>query len=197
MEKIIAIGNVANILSAFYCQPEDGIFLDSNLHTLLVENAKSISPQLETLASQLINSISEYDNLTLLREYTRIFLGPFEIIAHPYASVYLDNYHLNGETTEKILHFYNECGLLFDEQVNDLPDNIVPVLQFLYYLVKSYVSGNQDFPNIDWIQKIGLFTDLYMKTWIPLMCEKILQGTENNFYKNLALFTKKFLEEMN
>jgi len=106
----------------------------------------------------------------------------------------LEGYTLNGEITQRILHFYNQCGLLFDEDVKDLPDNIVVMLQFLNYLFENEIQGNNDFLNIDWKSKRNEFVDLYIITWVPKFIEKIINGTQNEFYKNLALFTKKFFE---
>jgi TorA maturation chaperone TorD len=188
------MSNITNFLAAYYCEPDDEIFYNEELNKVFFENCKIFDDELSKYAINTIDALKKYSNNELLQEYTRIFLGPFEAIAHPYASVYLEGYILNGEVTQKILHFYNNCGLLFEEDVKDLPDNIVVMLQFLHYLITCEMQGNENLPEIDWTEKRKEFIDLYLNTWIPKFTEQIITGTQNEFYKNLALFTKKFFE---
>lgn len=194
MENLLQMSNITNFLAAYYCEPDDEIFYNEELNKVFFENCKIFDDELSKYAINTIDALKKYSNNELLQEYTRIFLGPFEAIAHPYASVYLEGYILNGEVTQKILHFYNNCGLLFEEDVKDLPDNIVVMLQFLHYLITCEMQGNENLPEIDWTEKRKEFIDLYLNTWIPKFTEQIITGTQNEFYKNLALFTKKFFE---
>lgn len=194
MENLLQMSNITNFLAAYYCEPDDEIFYNEELNKVFFENCKIFDDELSIYAINTIDALKKYSNNELLQEYTRIFLGPFEAIAHPYASVYLEGYILNGEVTQKILHFYNNCGLLFEEDVKDLPDNIVVMLQFLHYLITCEMQGNESLPEIDWTEKRKEFIDLYLNTWIPKFTEQIISGTQNEFYKNLALFTKKFFE---
>lgn len=194
MEKLINKANILKILTAYYCEPDPEIFWDKELHKILIDNANAIDQEIYELAANIVQSLNHTDHHELLQEYSRIFLGPFEVIAHPYASVYLDGYTLNGETTQKILHFYNHCGLLFDEDSKDLPDNIVVIFQFLHYLAECEINGNDEFPNINWNEKRKEFLELFLNKWLPEFTEKIYNGTNNEFYKNLANFTRKFLE---
>lgn len=194
IETLIFKANILNILAGYYCEPDEEFFFNYEIRRIFVDNSEKIDSELGTYAKIIVDSLNNYSNLDLLREYTKIFLGPFDIIAHPYASVYLEGYTLNGEITQRILHFYNQCGLLFDEDVKDLPDNIVVMLQFLNYLFENEIQGNNDFLNIDWKSKRNEFVDLYIITWVPKFIEKIINGTQNEFYKKLALFTKKFFE---
>ena len=194
MENLLQMSNITNFLAAYYCEPDDEIFYNEELNKVFFDNCKIFDDELYKYAKNTIDALKKYSNNELLQEYTRIFLGPFEAIAHPYASVYLEGYILNGEVTQKILHFYNYCGLLFEEDVKDLPDNIVVMLQFLHYLFTCEMQGNENFPEFDWTEKRKEFIDLYLNTWIPKFTEQIITGTQNEFYKNLALFTKKFFE---
>jgi len=194
VENLLQMSNITNFLAAYYCEPDDEIFYNEELNKVFFENCKIFDDELSKYAINTIDALKKYSNNELLQEYTRIFLGPFEAIAHPYASVYLEGYILNGEVTQKILHFYNNCGLLFEEDVKDLPDNIVVMLQFLHYLITCEMQGNENLPEIDWTEKRKEFIDLYLNTWIPKFTEQIITGTQNEFYKNLALFTKKFFE---
>lgn len=194
MEKLIAKANIFNYLSAFYCEPETEIFWDRDFQQLFTDNCSEFDQELFNYATEVINSLNKFSQLELMQDYSKLFLGPFEVIAHPYASIYLEGYTLNGEITQNILHFYNNCGLLFDEETKDLPDNIVVIFQFLHYLLESEINGNENFPDINWVQKREEFTDLYVNSWVPKFTKQIYEGTTNEFYKNLTKFTNKFLQ---
>lgn len=194
MEKLIAKANIFNYLAAFYCEPEQDILWNQDFQQLFKDNCFIIDQELYNGASETIESLNNFSQLELMQDYSKIFLGPFEVVAHPYASIYLEGYTLNGEVTQNILHFYNQCGLLFDEEAKDLPDNIVVIFQFLHYLLESEINGNENFHDINWSIKRKEFTDLYVKTWVPKFTEQIFEGTTNEFYKNLAKFTNKFLQ---
>ncbi len=183
-----------NIMSGFYCEPDTEFLQNIEIHQLFLKNSLSIDNELYEYAKNIIESIEKYSYLEMLQDYTKIFLGPFEVVAHPYASVYLEGYTLNGEITQEILHFYNYCGLLFDEDVKDLPDNIVVMFQFLHYLLNSEINGNDNLPTVNWTEKRKEFIEKYLNTWIPEFADKIITGTENQFYQNLGLFTKKFFQ---
>lgn len=194
MDKLLEKANIINFLGAYYCEPDEEVFYNDEINKVFLENISKFDNELVEYANNIVEKVKKYSVTELLQEYTKIFLGPFDTIAHPYASVYLDGYILNGETTQKILHFYNHCGLLFEEDVKDLPDNIVVMLQFLHYLLICEMQGNEKFPEINWTEKRKEFINLYFKTWIPKFTDKIINGTQNEFYKNLALFTKKFFD---
>ncbi len=194
MENITAKADLLKFLTAFYCEPDVDIFRNNEFLELFVKTSKDINEELHLYAVEILNYLKNASELELMQEYAKTFLGPFGVVAHPYASAYLDNYTLNGKSTQKILNFYNECGLLFDENVRDLPDNIVVILQFLHYLLHCENFGNEEYPNIDWGAKRKEFLDLYVKSWIPQFTEKVKSVTNNTLYRNLALMTEKFFE---
>jgi TorA maturation chaperone TorD len=94
---LINMANLSNMLTALYCEPHPEYFRDKTLHSLLLENTNNLDVELNDYATKMVNSLETIPHIELLKEYTRLFLGPFEIIAHPYASVYLDGYTLDGE----------------------------------------------------------------------------------------------------
>jgi len=192
VERLISLANLTNILSGFYCEPDTEFLRNEEVKQIFLKDSLAIDNELFDYAKNIVESIKKYSDLEILQEFTKIFIGPYEVLAHPYASVYLDGYTLNGESTQKILHYYNHCGLLFDEEIKDLPDNIVIMLQFLHYLLNSEINGGDIMPNINWSEKRKEFIDLYLRTWIPEFTERIINGTQNEFYKNLGKYTNKF-----
>ena len=57
-------------------------------------------------------------------EHARLFIGPFQLIAPPYGSIYLDDTKtVMGDSTAKVAAFYHNCGLTLAEDFHELPDH--------------------------------------------------------------------------
>jgi len=98
---------------ALFCQPED----DKKYYEELLGNFKGACEVLLPDKAGLVDEMTSYVNETsyeeILVSYTRIFLGPFKAIAHPYSSVYLGDGSLNGESTMWVKEYYNLSGFDF------------------------------------------------------------------------------------
>ncbi|MFN2356106.1 MAG: molecular chaperone, partial [Desulfopila sp.] len=78
-------------------------------------------------------AIHESRHQDLLVEYARLFVGPFELLAPPYGSVYLETgRRLMGDSTIAVQHMYTNAGLTLD--VQEAPDHIALELEFMHYL---------------------------------------------------------------
>ena len=76
------------LLSALFCEPEEDVLGDREIFFSLKESLSIIQPNLGALSEDLIANYSEYPISQLLKDYTKIFMGPFNVIAYPYSSVY-------------------------------------------------------------------------------------------------------------
>ena len=104
-------------------------------------------------------------------EYTRLFItGVPCTVAPPYGSVYIDRI-LQGQHTEKILHFYHANGYEMAEG-SYLADHIVHQLEFLSLLENA---GKADVAE-DFIQSCFL-------PWFPAFSARVISQTKHPFYK--------------
>src|SRR3989304_4531298 len=91
-------GDCYRFLSACFCQPGKNVFQE--------------------------DSILKYGNEELLVEYSRLFIGPFGVIAPPYGSVYLDGERrVMGDSTMKVIGMYRDEGLSGPSDATALPDH--------------------------------------------------------------------------
>lgn len=177
-------------LSACFCQPQKALFQSEDMLKNLTMYLRIISPDAALFSAEMEENIRRYSNEELLIEYAKLFVGPFELKAPPYGSVYIDEERrVMGDSTLKVISMYEEEGLSKDNAFNDLPDHIAVELEFMSFLIYREIETFQksDFKStIDYIVKQEKFMHLFLGQWTRLFCEKIMEGTDNSFYISLA-----------
>jgi putative dimethyl sulfoxide reductase chaperone len=143
-------------------------------------------------------SLQQYSNEDLTVEYARLFIGPFEVKAPPYGSIYLDGERrVMGDSTLEVTRLYEEAGLSGSKDFHDLPDHIAVELEFMYFLIfkEREAMEKSDFPAaLELIAKQERFLDGFLVRWITPFCEKIIERSDNGFYTALADCTANFVK---
>lgn len=193
------------IFSELFYQPNKEELLSKKILFDLVDALTDLNPDAKKSAERMNNSISEYEAEQLIVEYSRLFVGPFKVLAPPYGSVYIDSGRiLMGDSTLDIIHIYREAGLVFRERFKEVPDHITIELEFLHFITYKELAALHSNNNDD-LKKYRktqvLFMNNFFGKWIFPFCEHILSSTENSYYRNLAeclqQFTRSEMERIN
>ena len=182
--------NCFRLLSACFYEPQKKLFLEENLFGNLTEYLKQVCPDAVRFSSNMESSIHNYTNEDLSVEYARLFVGPFELLAPPYGSVYLDDGgRVMGDSTMKVIEAYQKEGLSKNDDFKDLPDHIAVEMEFMSYLIfKEREALEKSDPDAakEYADKREDFLNNSIRPWVPQFCSRIKQGTENGFYQSLA-----------
>ncbi|MBI5846919.1 MAG: molecular chaperone TorD family protein [Nitrospirae bacterium] len=163
---------------------QEGLF--ENLSLLL----KRVCPDAAVFSDKMGREIITYNNEELLVEYARLFIGPYELNAAPYGSIYLDEGRtIMADSTSRVNDFYRQMGLDMDADFSELPDHIAVELEFMYYLsfqqTEALKKGATD-KALHFVRAQEEFLDRFMGTWVPVFCERIKAGTDNTYFEALA-----------
>ncbi len=121
--------------------------------------------------------------------YTRLFLGPFEILASPYASTYLDQEgKLMGEVSQYVVRSFAEVGLIPNNQPSEIPDHICQEMEFMYFL--AFTQASADDPTMASRQR--RFWHNHLGRWMVPFATKILEAEVHPFYTALANLVREF-----
>ncbi len=154
-----------------------------------------VCPEAADFSSRMKKALSRYNNEDLSVAYAKLFIGPFEVKAPPYGSVYLDEgRRVMGDTTMEVMDLYRREGLSIDHEIKEPADHISVELEFMYYLIQKEVSAlkrTEAEAAERYKEKQEVFFKRFLKRWIAPFSEKIKEGTDNEFYQSLAdcLFT--------
>lgn len=192
--NIINLGNCFKLLAACFYEPDKEMLLEEQV-------CENLSKLIDTWASGAAKAASEM-NLSLKTcsqdqlsiDHAALFIGPFELIAAPYGSVYKEkNRQVMGDSTVDVLRFYQNAGL--SVEIKEPPDHIAIELEFMYYLctkeADSLANGHQEEA-----EKFRSLQRQFFQTsleWVPEFCHSIKKGTNNPFYSGLADCLGRFM----
>lgn len=177
-------------LAACFYQPTKDTLGKAEFFPALIEDLKNACPNAAPFAEQMQNAFNSQSEEQLTIEYARLFVGPFELVAPPYGSVYLDGERtVMGPSTQATIEFYESEGLAKHADFSELPDHIAVELEFMYYLIYRQVEAldNDDTERYqEYRQKKELFLNTFIGKWAPVFCNTMKEGTKNPFYISLA-----------
>jgi putative dimethyl sulfoxide reductase chaperone len=191
--------NLCYLLARAFAQPDSFTGEEPGLlREALAAANQDLDPEGPELAQQWEAALDADPNV-LLRSYARLFLGPFEILAAPYASFYLDpEQRLMGEVSQAVAQRYAEAGLApREDQPCDAPDHIVNECEFLYYLAHQSLGSDDPTRAAALQQQFHSFAREHLAQWIPKFSDTILAVDDlHPFYPALARFARRFATQV-
>lgn len=191
-------GDCYRLLAACFYQPAKEAFLQEGLCAALAGLSSQLCPSAAVHAAAMNEALVRHSDEELLVEYARLFIGPYELLAPPYGSVYLDEGRsVMTDSTVETVRMYREEGLSMDDDFKELPDHITAQLEFMYYLVFKEVKALEKAESgtaRQFREKQERFLKRFLGAWAPRFCGRIKDGTENAFYRSLADCLAVFIE---
>lgn len=195
IDKILQRADCFKLLAACFYEPDKQLFIEEELGEKLEQLLDQLAPKCASASRRMKSALYELDQNTLSIDHAALFIGPFELIAAPYGSVYIEKKRtVMGESTINVAQYYQEAGLSVD--IKEPPDHIAIELEFMHYLCSKEAAAlndnqTEEVHQFEEQQKIFYFTAL--KPWVTTFCEAIRVGTDNRFYINLADCLDHFL----
>ncbi|MHC4395879.1 MAG: TorD/DmsD family molecular chaperone [Planctomycetota bacterium] len=185
---------------AYFCQRADSYKFLSECYYLpnnaLMQKVVDVA-QTDQFFAELGNCIpSDIELASLKIDYTRLFVGPFKLLAPPYGSVYLEDSRIMGESTIDVRNWYEKEGL--DVVIKDAPDHIAMELEFIYYLVakQTQATNEENFQDIQlYQQKQKSFLYSHLARWLPEFAKNVQENAQTEFYKELVRLTDIFVQK--
>jgi TorA maturation chaperone TorD len=176
------------VLADCYYLPDEG----------LLKTLKSLHRSKSNLHSDLAGKAPALESLEGLRvDYSKLFVGPYKLLAPPYGSVYLENTtRVMGDSTLDVKNKYAEEGL--QVHLKEAPDHIAIELEFMYFLISKEVEVtlNSDAESTAaYLDKQKDFLGTHLSVWVSDLASNITANAETVFYRNLARLTDSFVKE--
>ncbi|MBW2492122.1 MAG: molecular chaperone TorD family protein [Deltaproteobacteria bacterium] len=185
------------LLSECYFLPNPGLSDTLNSLELHLGNVGTPAANCVRHMSKVTENGQNLESLKV--DFAKLFVGPYQLLAAPYGSVYLDNGRtLMGNSTIDVENRYREEGLNTAKDFKDAPDHITAELEFMYYLIFreiEAVSNSNMEKAIGFVQKQKYFLESHLLAWVPEFVGNIIENADTLFYQNLAKATQTFLLE--
>ncbi|MEE8435132.1 MAG: molecular chaperone TorD family protein [bacterium] len=188
-ETRIMRANCYRLLADAYQRPE--LLREGILHQL-ARTVGALYSQCEAPARALLDALGGMNDQTeaLRVAHAKLFIGPRELLAPPYGSVYLDQEALvMGASTIDAAACYEKAGLSPEEQFLEPPDHVVTELEFMYFLAhRQVVTGEQGY-----LEDQRDFLAGHLGLWIAPFTAAIARAALHPYYTALARLTKVYI----
>ncbi len=140
------------------------------------------------------------DDGALRRDYTALFVGPQNLLAPPYGSVYLEpaKRQVMGESTQDVMRLYRQAGLEVSREFKQPPDHIRLELRFMSQVIKGVIDALSE-SDADWERAGALvntqlgFLQRHLVAWVKPFTHLITENSSTGFYSALGEFAERFV----
>lgn len=130
-------------------------------------------------------------------DYTRLFIGPYELPAPPWESAYLnDDRLLFQEETLNVRRAYLKYSFLPKDFGHEADDHLGLELDFMFQLTQLAISKLEKENVAEYLQILHdqkSFLEEHLLKWVPALSEKVVESAHTEFYRGMALILKGFL----
>jgi TorA maturation chaperone TorD len=183
-------GNIYKFLSTCFYLPQKKRFLQDNVFENFISAVKQVCSDANDFSTRMRDAMLEETEESTVVEYSKLFVGPFELLAPPYGSSYLEKgRRVMGDTTIEVLKMYNELGLSINKDFKEMPDHVAVELEFMHYLIEKEIQALERSKfnlALFYVERQEIFLNKFLLRWVPSFCENINNNTESKFYAALA-----------
>ncbi len=187
------------LLSALFCDPDVPSLLAEDVPARLERTLEAAGSSAVAAARALSAALANADAEGLRVEHARLFIGPGELPAPPYGSVYLDEgRRLFGPSTSAAAHSYEEAGLVLDEVQHELPDHVAAELEFLHVLAwrEQEALARSALEEADRAHDAAHgFLTQHLGRWAQPFAQRIQEHTTEPVYRHLSEVLVTFIDE--
>lgn len=134
-------------------------------------------------------------------DFTKMFIGPFELPAAPWESVYVRKDRLLFQkNTMEVRKIYKKYGFVVKELNLEADDHVGLELDFMYHLnqlclERTESDSTTSLAEIKYLlNEQGKFLEEHLLAFVPEFADIVVDKAETQFYKGLAKILKHFLQ---
>lgn len=183
------------LLAACFYEPDKNLLVEERVCENLADLLARHAPDAGRAAAEMAFALQDVAQEQLSIDHAALFIGPFELIAAPYGSVYMEQgRRIIGDSTLGVLRFYQDAGLAVEG--GEPADHIVIELEFMYYLAQMEAAAMADGLEdavAGYRQLQHRFFATWLQPWVFEFCRQVHTGTDNPFYRSLADCLGRFM----
>lgn len=163
----------------------DDLFGDWPLET----NQSDVETGLELLRNYCC-SWREEQLESLQHDYRKLFIGPAQLLAVPWESVYLSPDHLLfGVQTVQVRRLYERFGMSVPNPQSEPVDHFGLELRFVAHLcalgIEAASKGRPDVRDAVTVE-IRSFLSEHLLKWAPAFLQKVIENAQSDYYRGAA-----------
>jgi TorA maturation chaperone TorD len=184
LDEETARAEVYGLLAALYYAAPSAE-LHENLR-IAVTQSPAAGALLECSWGELVAAARDRSLTDIGQEYDALFGGIGKPEVYLFGSHYLSGF-LNEKPLAALRNDIAALGLARDETMPETEDHVAYVCEVMRYLI-----AGDDVEVANLTRQREFFTR-HLQTWLPAMCEVLMQHPKADFYRALAAFTQAFV----
>lgn len=173
-----------------------GLEILNNTSILINFSNHSENIQLSNEAKEIIEELKEHQDINeylklLYEDFNELFIGPNDLLAPPWESIYRSNDSLLfGDSELEVRKLYDDFGLSVTP--SEPADNLALELSFISRLceLESKFTSQDILGNL---LKQKNFLKEHLLNWVPSWADDVCKFSKTKFWSGFALITKNFL----
>jgi putative dimethyl sulfoxide reductase chaperone len=165
---------------------------------------EAVNPSAAEHAAAAAQALEREGVERIRREHMRLFVGPQQLLAPPYGSIYLDGQReLLGPSTQAVINLYGRAGLRPAGELKDAPDHVRVELDVMHLLIDRTLDACR---GGDWARAERLvraqaeLLQHHLSRWVTPFATLIRTGAATDFYRHVAdgleaVIKQEFLED--
>ena len=150
-------------------------------------------------AAQVARSFDDEGLERVRRDHIKLFVGPEQLLAPPYGSVYLDAQHeIMGPSTLDAARLYQAAGMLKAPSLKEPPDHVRVELDFMHRTIERTLEAVHAEA---WDEAEGLievqiaFLQNHLSRWVTPFAKVLRTGAATGFYRHAAGALEAFVRQ--
>jgi len=184
LDEETARAEVYGLLAALYYAAPSVALYDGLC--VAVTEAPAAGALLESSWGELVAAAREHSLTDVCREYDALFGGVGKPEVYLFGSYYLSGF-LNEKPLAALRNDIRKLGLARDEAMSETEDHVAYVAEVMRYLI-----AGDDVETANLTHQREFFTR-HVQSWVPQMCQAVMENPRASFYLKLAAFTETFL----
>lgn len=169
-----------------------------------IETSKEIEEGVEEIKEYLskydvVNNVEDYEDLHW--DYTRMFIGPFELPAPPWESVYVrKDGLLFQENTINVRILYEQLGYEILHKNLEAEDHVGLELDFMFHLnelcIENIKKNNfRTQSNLNYLmEQQHKFLENHLMAFIPNFSQKVIDNANTKFFSGMSKLLRSYLK---
>lgn len=192
------------LAKSFYLEPElDDIKskLDTNIFEEFADESGNAENEGVHILKSFFNNVSKLGKeefVKIKEDYNRLFIGPGQLLAPPWESVYLSKERIIfDEHTLAVREFYKRWDVNTNTKSKEPDDHIGFELEFMNILISKSIKALEN-NDINFLKESLLaqkdFLDKHILLWIDEFSSMLYKNAMEDYFKGLALFSLDYLK---
>ena len=185
-------------------EPPGAFLVDERVLEALQTALTAVNPSAAEHAAALVASLESEGLERVRREHMKLFVGPEQLLAPPYGSVYLDQQReLMGPSTMEVVRLYGQAGLRQAEGLKDAPDHIRVELDVMHLVIERTLDALHaaDWERAERLVRVqAALLQHHLSRWVTPFAAVIRSGAASAYHRHLAdlleaVIKQEFLED--